>query len=63
MTQRYTMVQSEETGLWAIVDVFTGLPVVIDGVPIAGLDIQEADDALDLINSMDIKARRDKGIP
>lgn len=57
------MVQSEETGLWAIVDVFTGLPVVIDGVPIAGLDIQEADDALDLINSMDIKARRDKGIP
>jgi hypothetical protein len=35
---------------------------MLDGVLMVGLDIQQADDMLDLINNRDVKERRARGI-
>jgi len=54
--QRYDLRQ-ELDGTWTVFDVFTGLPVVEDGVPLIDMPMEEADDLLDLLNSRDKKRR------
>lgn len=45
---RYDM-RHDDDG-WAVYDVFTGAVVVERGVPLIGMDIEEADDMVDLLN-------------
>jgi hypothetical protein len=49
-TARYDVREDREG--WSVYDVFTGEVAVIALVPQTGLDIQEADDAADLLNLM-----------
>jgi len=57
VTSRYDM-RKEIDGTWTVFDIFTGLPAEISGVPIMSLDIEEADDAIDLLNSLDIERQQ-----
>jgi hypothetical protein len=49
-TARYDVREDGEG--WSVFDVFTGEVAVIALVPQTGLDIQDADDAADLLNRM-----------
>ena len=55
--RRYDM-RKEIDGTWTVFDMFTGRPAEVNGVPIMHLDIEEADDAIDLLNSLDIERQR-----
>ncbi|MEJ5079778.1 MULTISPECIES: hypothetical protein [unclassified Ochrobactrum] len=48
---RYDMKQMPD-GTWAVIDIFTGLAVKVNETYITDLDIQEADDMVDLLNSL-----------
>jgi hypothetical protein len=61
MAQRYDK-QNEPDGSWSVVDVFTGQPALFDGAFAVGMDIEEADELLNLLNSTDIRDRNAKGI-
>jgi hypothetical protein len=54
--QRYDL-RRKPDGTWTVFDVFAGLPVVEDGVPLVDMPMEEADDLLDLLNSRDKKRR------
>lgn len=41
---------SEDPEGWTVVDLFTGLPAEIDGVPQVGLDAEDAEDLADILN-------------
>lgn len=56
VTSRYDM-RKEADDTWTVFDVFTGLPAEVNGVPLAMLDIEEADDAIDLLNTLDGQRR------
>ena len=49
-------------GKWDVIDVFTGLPVVEQGVTMSDMPFEEADDLVDLLNYRDITRRTAKGI-
>ncbi|MDB5523894.1 MAG: hypothetical protein JWM58_1657 [Rhizobium sp.] len=53
---RYEMRQ-EPDGTWTVYDIFTGLPAVVNDIPITMLTIEEADDAVDLLNNLYIDRR------
>lgn len=57
VTGRYDM-RKEIDGTWTVFDIFTALPAEINGVQIMSLDIEEADDAIDLLNNLDIERQR-----
>lgn len=59
MTKRYDR-QPDGSGTWAVIDLFTGIPAVFEGVSQAGLSLQEALDLTDFMNELDA-ARRAKG--
>lgn len=46
-----------EIGTWTVYDVFTGLPAEVNGVAQTGLDVEQADDLVDLLNYLDVKRR------
>jgi hypothetical protein len=48
MLQRYDM-RREDTG-WVVYDLWTGWPAVVRGVPMVLLEMEEADDLVDLLN-------------
>jgi len=48
MPQRYD-IREDESG-WTVFDIFTGEPVVISLVPQTGLDIQDADELVELLD-------------
>jgi hypothetical protein len=52
MPQRYGL-RKEDDGTWTVFDWFTGQPVDFEGETLCGLDIQEADDWVDLMNGLD----------
>ena len=49
-------------GEWEVIDRFTGLPVVEQGVTMTGMPLEEADDLVDLLNYRDITRRKRMGI-
>lgn len=49
-------------GTWTVFDVFTGLPAEIEGHPYHDLDMEYADEMVDLLNAHDL-ARRQEGSP
>ena len=61
MARRYH-IQREPSGLWSIIDVFTGHPATFEGVLMVGLTGHEADDTLYILNNKDLTGRRAKGI-
>ena len=55
---RYRVEASTEgSGLWAVIDVFTGIPAVFMGLLLDYMDAEEANDAVDLMNRRDLRAR------
>ncbi|MGQ3214815.1 MAG: hypothetical protein ACT6U0_06335 [Shinella sp.] len=50
--------REDGTGLWAVYDIFTGLTAEVNGVPQDGLDIEVADDLVDLLNAEYIARRK-----
>jgi hypothetical protein len=60
VAQRFD-IRMEDDGTWTVFDKFTGLIVVVEGEPLIGLDIQDADDWVDLMNWFDRKNRGDDG--
>jgi hypothetical protein len=55
---RYDM-RKENDGSWTVFDIFTGLPAKVKGVLQDGLDMEQADDLVDLLNYLDIKRREE----
>lgn len=53
---RYT-IRKEENGTWSVVDIFTDLPAVVRDVVLIRMDMEEADDMVDLLNALDRKRR------
>jgi len=56
MQQRYD-IRKEADETWTVIDVFTGLPVLIDGRSMVKLEMEEADDIVDLLNLADKRRR------
>ena len=56
MGRRYDIREDREG--WTVIDVFTGEPVVIHGVPQTGLDIQDADELAELLEKPAMKRDR-----
>lgn len=52
MQQRYDIRREADT-TWTVIDVFTGHPVLIDDLPMVKLEMEEADDVVDLLNLAD----------
>ena len=50
--------REDGTGLWAVYDIFTGLTAEVNGLPQDGLDIEVADDLVDLLNAEYIARRK-----
>jgi hypothetical protein len=46
--------RKESDGTWTVFDRFTGLPADVNGYPLVMLDVEEADDAVDLMNRLDL---------
>lgn len=61
MTKRYDM-QRAHSGLWSVIDVFTGQPVTHDGVLMVSLTLLEADEMLYVLNNRDLSDRKARGI-
>lgn len=61
ITKRYNM-QRAHSGVWSIIDMFTGQPAILDGVLLVGLKLLEADDILYELNNLDLSHRKAKGI-
>lgn len=54
MAQRYELDQAAD-GTWLVRDRFTGTPATYDGELLDGLEMDEADDLVDLLNALDRK--------
>lgn len=50
MTARYDMRRDDEG--YTVFDIWTGWPALVKGVEQVGLDIEAADDLMDLLNSL-----------
>lgn len=48
---------AEDSGMWAIIDVFTGEPAVFMGLRLDYLEAAEAHEAVDLMNLRDLQRR------
>lgn len=48
---RYDM-RADPTG-WTVYDVATGRPVILDGVVLTGIDYEDADKLVNLLNALD----------
>lgn len=48
---RYDMKQMPD-GTWSVIDIFTGLVAMVNDTYVTDLDIQEADDMVDLLNRL-----------
>lgn len=53
-SQRYEL-KRLSSGAWAVIDLFTGRPAVELGIPLTGIEMDEADDLTDLLNARERK--------
>ncbi|MBB4003173.1 hypothetical protein [Aurantimonas endophytica] len=56
---RYTLCK-RSNGTWSVVDIFTDFPAIVDGRVMIGMDMEEADDMVDLLNILDRKRRAEQ---
>lgn len=54
---RYSLIESKDGVTWAVNDIFTGLPTVIVGITLDGMELDEAATAVDLMNAADWQKR------
>lgn len=54
---RYDIRNEPHLGGWTVFDIFTGWPAVVDGVAQTGLDMEQADDLVDLLNTLNVRRR------
>lgn len=57
-TENRYATREDGTGLWAVYDIFTGLTAEVNGTPQDGLDNEQADDLVDLLNAEYIARRK-----
>ncbi|MCQ4635017.1 hypothetical protein GB927_033680 [Shinella sp. CPCC 100929] len=57
-TENRYATREDGTGLWAVYDIFTGLTAEVSGTPQDGLDNEQADDLVDLLNAEYIARRK-----
>jgi hypothetical protein len=50
--------REEDNGTWTVFDVFTGFPVIVNERMMISMEIQEADEMVELLNILDQKKRR-----
>lgn len=60
-TARYTLRHGPDD-TWAVIDVYTGWPAVSYGVTLIGMELDDADDMVDLLNTLDVSRGRPEGI-
>jgi hypothetical protein len=53
---RYDL-RKEDDGSWTVFDIFTGMPAEVNGIPQDGLEMEQADDLVDLLNLQYIRRR------
>lgn len=53
---RYTLCR-QANGTWSVVDIFTNFPAIVEGRVMIGMDMEEADDMVDLLNTLDRERR------
>ncbi|WP_376742145.1 hypothetical protein [Ensifer canadensis] len=53
---RYDLRQ-EPDGTWTVFDIFTGMPALVNEVEQVGLELEQADDLVDLLNLLYIRRR------
>nr|WP_046118654.1 hypothetical protein [Ensifer aridi] len=56
---RYDLRQ-EANGTWTVFDIFTGLPARVNDLEQVGLEMEQADDLVDVLNLLYIKRRRER---
>ncbi|MBB4001581.1 hypothetical protein [Aurantimonas endophytica] len=56
---RYTL-RKDPDGTWRVVDIFTDLPAVVHSQVMILMDMEEADDIVDLLNTLDRKRRAEQ---
>lgn len=49
---RYTL-RREDVGTWAVIDIFTDLPAVVHKQVMILMDLEEAEEMVDLMNALD----------
>ncbi|MQW47730.1 hypothetical protein [Sinorhizobium meliloti] len=49
--------RQDADGTWTVFDIFTGLPAEVNEVEQVGLEMEQADDLVDLLNLLYIKRR------
>lgn len=53
---RYDM-RKEKDETWTVFDIFTGEPAEVNDVPQEGLEMEQSDDLVDLLNYLYVKRR------
>ncbi|PJO48973.1 hypothetical protein [Brucella pituitosa] len=53
---RYDL-RKEDDGSWTVFDIFTGMPAEVNSIPQDGLEMEQADDLVDLLNLQYIRRR------
>ncbi len=48
---RYGM-RRNENGYWTVYDIFTGEPAIVNDIVMSALEMEEADDLVDLLNTL-----------
>jgi hypothetical protein len=55
MTKQRYDIRHNDDGTWAVFDAFTGLTAEVNDIPQDGLDAEQADDLVDLLNLLDLR--------
>ncbi|MGH6806639.1 MAG: hypothetical protein ACREEJ_07320 [Ensifer adhaerens] len=57
MTQNRYDLRKESDGTWTVFDIFTAMPALVNEVEQVGLELEQADDLVDLLNLLYIRRR------
>ncbi|NOV20936.1 hypothetical protein E5S70_33805 [Ensifer adhaerens] len=57
MTENRYDLRKEPDGTWTVFDIFTGMPALVNEVEQVGLELEQADDLVDLLNLLYIRRR------
>lgn len=60
-TENRFSLRREEDASWTVFDIFTGEPAVWNDKLLIGLDMDDADDLVDLLNTLYINRRNEEG--
>ncbi|WP_162771270.1 hypothetical protein [Rhizobiales bacterium] len=57
MTENRYDLRKESDDTWTVFDIFTGMPALVNEVEQVGLELEQADDLVDLLNLLYIRRR------